>query len=78
MAENICIIIENYQMVKMLTMLTMLTILTMVTLLMMLMLQAMGGFPPPEITWWIGTRRLQPEQTVGLPIIPSTKIGEYR
>ena len=38
-------------------------IMTMLTLLMM---QAMGGFPPPEITWWIGTRRLQPEQTVGL------------
>ena len=26
--------------------------------------QATGGYPPPEITWWIGTRRLQPEQTV--------------
>ena len=27
--------------------------------------QAMGGFPPPHITWWIGTRQLQPQQTVG-------------
>ena len=26
--------------------------------------QAMGGFPPPEISWWIGTRQLQPQQTV--------------
>ena len=26
--------------------------------------QAMGGFPSPEITWWIGTRRLKPEKTV--------------
>ena len=26
--------------------------------------QAMGGFPPPHITWWIGTRQLQPQQTV--------------
>ena len=25
----------------------------------------MGGFPPPHITWWIGTRQLQPQQTVG-------------
>ena len=24
----------------------------------------MGGFPSPEITWWIGTRRLKPEKTV--------------
>ena len=24
----------------------------------------MGGFPPPHITWWIGTRQLQPQQTV--------------
>ena len=31
----------------------------------MLTLQAMGGFPPPEISWWIGTRRLKPEQMVG-------------
>ena len=26
--------------------------------------QATGGYPPPELTWWIGTRRLAPEQTV--------------
>lgn len=26
--------------------------------------QAIGGYPPPEITWWIGNRQLQPEQTV--------------
>lgn len=25
--------------------------------------QAIGGYPPPEITWWIGNRQLQPEQT---------------
>jgi len=25
--------------------------------------QATGGYPPPEITWWIGTRQLSPEQT---------------
>ena len=37
----------------------------------MLTLQAMGGFPPPEITWWVGTRRLQPEQMVGSAKIPS-------
>ena len=24
----------------------------------------MGGFPPPSISWWIGTRQLQPQQTV--------------
>ena len=26
--------------------------------------QAVGGFPPPQISWWIGTRQLQPQQTV--------------
>ena len=26
--------------------------------------QATGGYPPPEVTWWIGTRQLYPEQTV--------------
>ena len=26
--------------------------------------QAIGGYPPPEITWWIGTRQLLPQQTV--------------
>ena len=26
--------------------------------------QAMGGFPPPEISWSIGTRQLQPQQMV--------------
>eukprot|EP00090_Calanus_glacialis_P029736 TRINITY_DN4776_c0_g2_i1.p1 TRINITY_DN4776_c0_g2~~TRINITY_DN4776_c0_g2_i1.p1 ORF type:complete len:861 (-),score=112.71 TRINITY_DN4776_c0_g2_i1:337-2919(-) len=25
--------------------------------------QAIGGYPPPEITWWIGTRQLLPQQT---------------
>ena len=26
--------------------------------------QATGGYPPPEISWWIGTRQLQPQQSV--------------
>ena len=31
--------------------------------------QATGGYPPPEITWWIGTRQLQPQQSVSLTLL---------
>ena len=38
--------------------------------------QATGGYPPPEITWWIGTRQLSPQQTVS--IFPFHLIANWR